>query len=163
MRGITERSSRNCTLRQVILLCDPDLHAYERRITISEQNNIGQEIIQTVSRRQGCFIEDITVACAMATWNQVFLAVDDFSRTGRIKLMLEGRGLYRLWAPDLGPTIRKPKSRTAVEVKPVGLRINSRTKEEGALCRRQSAANAIMRKLFAEDEQLNALTDYMLS
>ena len=35
---------------------------------------------------EDCFLEDTMALCPHLTWNQVFLAVDDLSRTGRVRM-----------------------------------------------------------------------------
>jgi hypothetical protein len=54
------------------------------------------DILHTILSRPGCLLEELIFACPQATWNQVFLEIDHLSRTGQVRLSLEGPGLYRV-------------------------------------------------------------------
>ena len=45
---------------------------------------------------EDCFLEDTMALCPHLTWNQVFLAVDDLSRTGRVRMTRDAGGGYRI-------------------------------------------------------------------
>ena len=52
------------------------------------------QVIDLVHRAGACDLEAITRYCPNLTWNQVFLAVDGLSRSGELRLVPRGRGLY---------------------------------------------------------------------
>ena len=54
------------------------------------------QVIDILHRAQACDLEEVTRQCPDLTWNQVFLAVDRLSRSGKIKLVPSGRGTYTL-------------------------------------------------------------------
>jgi hypothetical protein len=52
------------------------------------------QVIDLVQQAQACDLEEIMRYCPNLTWNQVFLAVDGLSRSGKLRLVPRGRGLY---------------------------------------------------------------------
>jgi hypothetical protein len=58
--------------------------------------------MEVLAHQPGCLVDELTQACPAFTWNQVFAAIDQLSRTGQVRLGLEGRGRYRVWSnrPD---------------------------------------------------------------
>jgi len=64
-----------------------------------------------VVRFLGCTLEDIMLECPDLTWNQVFIAIDRFTREGVLTLTPKGRGVYTVHlssvevhaAPDQAP------------------------------------------------------------
>jgi len=46
----------------------------------------------------GCSMEEVVNLCPELTWNQVFLAIDDLSRSGQIRVTLDGDRTYRVQA-----------------------------------------------------------------
>lgn len=45
-----------------------------------------------------CSMEELVALCPELTWNQVFLAIDYLSRTGQIRVTLDGERTYRVQA-----------------------------------------------------------------
>lgn len=45
-----------------------------------------------------CSMEEVVTLCPELTWNQVFLAIDNLSRSGQIRVMLAGDRTYRVQA-----------------------------------------------------------------
>jgi hypothetical protein len=45
-----------------------------------------------------CSMEEVVNLCPELTWNQVFLAIDELSRSGQIRVTLAGSGTYRVRA-----------------------------------------------------------------
>ena len=52
--------------------------------------------MEVIFRSPGSSLDEITLECPDLTWNQVFCEIDRMSRTGQVKLMLKGRGLYEV-------------------------------------------------------------------
>ncbi|HMS84719.1 MAG TPA: hypothetical protein PKD12_13795 [Nitrospira sp.] len=46
------------------------------------------------SSSNDCLLEDLIRQCPDLTWNQIFLELDRLSRTGAVRLRLEGAGQY---------------------------------------------------------------------
>ncbi|MDH5669253.1 MAG: hypothetical protein OEY86_14710 [Nitrospira sp.] len=51
-----------------------------------------------------CAMEEVAGLCPELTWNQVFLAVDYLSRTGRIRITTDAGRTYRVKAYRAGNT-----------------------------------------------------------
>lgn len=74
-------------------------------------------IVERITHHPGCGLDDVVAFCPELTWNQIFLEVDRLSRAGRLRIMLTGRGRYRLalatdaelfGVPPLDPPERRP-------------------------------------------------------
>lgn len=61
---------------------------------MTQHSTVEEQVIDLVHRAQACDLEAITRYCPTLTWNQVFLAVDRLSRSGELRLVPRGRGLY---------------------------------------------------------------------
>lgn len=46
----------------------------------------------------GCSLAEVVTLCPELTWNQVFLAIDDLSRAGQIRVTRNGDGTDRVQA-----------------------------------------------------------------
>ena len=53
-----------------------------------------KRILEALMDCGACDLEVLVAACHEFTWNQLFLAVDRLSRTGRIRLKSTGPGMY---------------------------------------------------------------------
>ena len=58
------------------------------------------QILDILARSNGCLLEDILRDCPALTWNQVFLELDQLSRTGEVRLSLKGAGQYFVMLKD---------------------------------------------------------------
>ncbi|MEO8340949.1 MAG: hypothetical protein ABI604_14765 [Nitrospirota bacterium] len=56
--------------------------------------NLGGQILKAVRRSNEYDLEELLHVLPGYTWNQVLLEVDRLSRTGELRLLLRGRGLY---------------------------------------------------------------------
>ena len=45
-----------------------------------------------------CSLEEVVTLCPELTWNQVFLAIDDLSRAGQVRVTRDGDGTDRVQA-----------------------------------------------------------------
>ena len=54
------------------------------------------QVIDSMLHTRTCALEDVARRCPNLTWNQVFLVVDQLSRTGRVRLMPAKGGSYTL-------------------------------------------------------------------
>ena len=66
---------------------------------MAPHTTVEDQVIDLLHESHSCDLEEITRRCANLTWNQVFLAVDRLSRSGRIILKTGGRGTYTLTFP----------------------------------------------------------------
>lgn len=65
-------------------------------------------IMETIAHHPGCCLDELVMVCPTLTWNQIFLEVDQLSRAGRLRLMLSGRGRYRLAIASEGESCVSP-------------------------------------------------------
>jgi hypothetical protein len=66
---------------------------------MAQEPTAEDQVIEVLHRIHPCDLEEITRRCANLTWNQVFLAVDRLSRSGKIILTAAGRATYTLSFP----------------------------------------------------------------
>ncbi|HSL04980.1 MAG TPA: hypothetical protein VK901_15740 [Nitrospiraceae bacterium] len=64
-----------------------------------QEIRVEDQVIDIVRRVHVCDLEEVVRQCADLTWNQVFLAVDRLSRSGKIMLVRRGRGMYTVTFP----------------------------------------------------------------
>jgi len=55
-----------------------------------------------------CSMEEVVNLCPELTWNQVFLAIDDLSRSGQIRFTLDGDRTYRVQAHHIVAVAASP-------------------------------------------------------
>ncbi|MBH0203095.1 MAG: hypothetical protein HP496_12580 [Nitrospira sp.] len=60
----------------------------------------------------GCSLADVVTLCPELTWNQVFLAIDDLSRAGQVRVTLDGDRTYRVQAQHAGSVVASPAGPT---------------------------------------------------
>lgn len=60
---------------------------------------VENQVIDILHRAHACDLDEVVRQCANLTWNQVFFAVDRLSRSGEIRLVPRGRGMYTLTFP----------------------------------------------------------------
>lgn len=56
-------------------------------------------ILEAVRRTHECDMEELVRVSPSYTWNQVFLEVDRLSRTGELRLISKGKGMYAVRLP----------------------------------------------------------------
>jgi hypothetical protein len=55
-----------------------------------------------------CSIEEVMSLCPELTWNQVFIAIDYLSRSGQVRVTVDGDRTYRVQAHRAGPAAASP-------------------------------------------------------
>ncbi len=61
-------------------------------------------ILELVEQKLDCDVDELVVHCPEATWNQIFLVLDNLSRKGRVSLRLQEPGRYKVaLAPQRPP------------------------------------------------------------
>ncbi len=58
--------------------------------------DLGEAILEMVKQRRECEMEELTAHYPQATWNQVFLVLDNLSRAGQVTLRQQGPGRYKV-------------------------------------------------------------------
>jgi hypothetical protein len=65
--------------------------------------DLNEIILEMVEQTPDCDMEELTAHCPQATWNQVFLVLDNLSREGQVTLRRQGPGRYKI-----GPAPQRP-------------------------------------------------------
>lgn len=60
-------------------------------------------LLEMVEQSPDCDVDELAVHCPQATWNQVFLALDNLSRSGQVSLRQQGPGHYKVGPAPQGP------------------------------------------------------------
>jgi hypothetical protein len=63
---------------------------------MAQQFTAEDQVIDIIRSAPMCDLEEVMRRCLNLTWNQVFLAVDHLSRTGRVRLVPTKEGSYTL-------------------------------------------------------------------
>jgi hypothetical protein len=61
---------------------------------------LAHRILEALARTPDCRIEELVYRFPALTWNQVFHEVNCLSRSGQLRLVLDGQGVF---------TVRKPR------------------------------------------------------
>ncbi len=69
---------------------------------MSQLGTVADQILEVVRRAPGCQLDELERSLPGLTWNQVFLEVDRMSRTGRVRMMSMGDGIYTVSLPNKG-------------------------------------------------------------
>ena len=64
-----------------------------------QQGTVTDRILEAVRRAPGCELDDLELRLPDLTWNQVFLEVDQLSRTGQVRVTAKGQGVYTVRLP----------------------------------------------------------------
>jgi len=62
--------------------------------------DVRYHILEAIRHENECDLEELVRVCPSCTWNQVFLEVDRLSRTGELRLLPKGNGLYAVRLPS---------------------------------------------------------------
>jgi phage terminase small subunit len=58
--------------------------------------DLGVTLLELLKQSPECDVEELMTYCPQATWNQVFLALDQLSRSGQVTLRQQGPGQYKV-------------------------------------------------------------------
>jgi hypothetical protein len=61
---------------------------------------VTDRILGAVQRTHGCDLDTLTNNLSDLSWSQVFLAVDQLSRQGKVRVTLDTGNLYMIRLPD---------------------------------------------------------------
>jgi hypothetical protein len=65
----------------------------------SGHNDLSQRVLAIVRRKKKCNLDDLIQECTSHTWTQVFLEVDNLSRSGQLCVFCKKAGDYTLTLP----------------------------------------------------------------
>jgi hypothetical protein len=60
-------------------------------------------LLEMVEQSPDCDVDELATHCPQATWNQVFLTLDNLSRSGQVTLRQQGPGRYKVGPAPQGP------------------------------------------------------------
>ena len=66
---------------------------------LSEQNNLRERIFRIVRKNKMCDLDELILECTSFSWTDVFLEVDQLSRTGELRLLSKRPGEYTVTIP----------------------------------------------------------------
>lgn len=61
---------------------------------------LADRILETVARMPGCRVEELVFLFRDSTWNDVFIEVNRLSQNGRLRLVLDGEGVFTVRRTD---------------------------------------------------------------
>jgi hypothetical protein len=69
-----------------------------RRI-VSDENNLRKRILRIVRKKKISDLDELILQCTSHTWTQVFLEVDQMSRSDELRLLCKRAGEYAVSLP----------------------------------------------------------------
>jgi len=76
-----------------------------RGLAMALESTLTDRILEAVAKAP-CRIEELVYFFPDVTWNQVFHEVNRLSRNGRLRLILDGRGVITVGRPDKVMTVQ---------------------------------------------------------
>jgi hypothetical protein len=67
---------------------------------MNQEFPLTERILEAVAQVPGCRIEELASLLPDLTWYQVFREVDRLSRSGHVRLLLDGRGIFTVRGPE---------------------------------------------------------------
>ena len=64
------------------------------RRLLSDENNLRKRIFRIVRKNKICDLDELVLACTSFSWTDVFLEVDQLSRSGELRLLSKKAGEY---------------------------------------------------------------------
>jgi hypothetical protein len=69
------------------------------RRVLSDENNLRQRIFRIVRKNKMCDLDELILECTSFSWTDVFLEVDQLSRSGELRLLSKKTGEYTVMIP----------------------------------------------------------------
>lgn len=69
------------------------------RRVLSDENDLRKRILRIVRKNKICDLDELILQCTSYTWTQVFMQVDQMSRSGELRLLCKRAGEYTLTLP----------------------------------------------------------------
>lgn len=69
------------------------------RRVLSTENELRKEVLRVVRKKKTCDLDELIQECTSFTWTQVFLEVDQLSRSGDLSLHCKKSGEYTVTLP----------------------------------------------------------------
>ena len=65
----------------------------------SNQNDLRRRVLGIVRKQKSCDLDELILECVSYSWIEVFLEVDELSRTGELRLLCKKAGEYTVTLP----------------------------------------------------------------
>jgi hypothetical protein len=69
------------------------------RRLLSGENNLRKRIFRIVRKNKMCDLDELILECTSFSWTDVFLEVDQLSRSGELHLLSKNTGEYTVTLP----------------------------------------------------------------
>lgn len=69
------------------------------RRTLANQNNLRKRLLDIVQKQNMCDLDELILECTSYSWTDVFLEVDQLSRSGELRLLCKKAGEYAVTLP----------------------------------------------------------------
>jgi hypothetical protein len=70
------------------------------RRLLSDGNNLRKRIFRIVRKNKMCDLDELILECTSFSWTDVFLEVDQLSRSGELRLLSKNTGEYTVTLPQ---------------------------------------------------------------
>ena len=70
------------------------------RRTLANQNNLRKRLLDIVRKQKMCDLDELILECTSYSWTDVFLEVDQLSRSGELRLLCKKAGEYAVTLPQ---------------------------------------------------------------
>jgi hypothetical protein len=69
------------------------------RRLLSDENNLRKQIFRIVRKNKMCDLDELILGCTSFSWTDVFLEIDQLSRSGELRLLSKQTGEYTVTLP----------------------------------------------------------------
>ena len=69
------------------------------RRTLANQDNLRKRLLDIVRKQKMCDLDELILECTSYSWTDVFLEVDQLSRSGELRLLCKKAGEYAVTLP----------------------------------------------------------------
>jgi hypothetical protein len=63
------------------------------------QNDLRKQVLGIVRKQKACDLDELILECASYSWTEIFLEVDQLSRSGKLRLLCKKTGEYTVTLP----------------------------------------------------------------
>lgn len=71
------------------------------RRVLSDENDLRKRIFRIVRKNKICDLDELILECTSYSWTEVFLEVDELSRSGELRLLPKKAGEYLVTLPQV--------------------------------------------------------------
>jgi exosome complex RNA-binding protein Rrp42 (RNase PH superfamily) len=70
------------------------------RRSLSNQDDLRKRVLRIVRKKKMCDLDELILRCTSYSWTDVFLEVDELSRSGELRLLCKKAGEYSVTLPQ---------------------------------------------------------------